>query len=153
MTQNLRILQVACLQHVLTPQHSRPSRVYVTVGCPSVSPSVRLSHRSTAATVSDSFAAACRRYRSIAAGAVLQASCCGRGAQQQMRLASCWEPVEEAQRWLVFFHLSLRPASLFTSFAHAGVWQNILLLISADLHLYNARYRHGIIRSPLGNSC
>ena len=48
------------------------SKVYVTVGCPSVC----LSHRSTAAMAAGRFAAECpagRRYKSIAAGVVLQA--------------------------------------------------------------------------------
>ena len=40
------------------------------------------------------------RCRSLAAGA-LRASFRGAGAQQQMRLASCWEPTEEVQRRLL----------------------------------------------------
>jgi len=78
--------------------------VYVTVECPSVRPSVLLSRRSTAATAAGGFAAerpAGGRCRSIAAGA-LQASCCTcAGAQQQTRVALCWEPTEEAQHRLV----------------------------------------------------
>jgi len=54
---------------------SMRSRVYLTVGRPSVRPSVRLSHRSTAATAAGGFAAVRRagvRYRSTAEGAMLQ---------------------------------------------------------------------------------
>ena len=57
----------------MTLTHRPSSRVYVTVRCPSVC----LSHRSTAATAAGGFAAerhAGRRYRSIAAGTVLQAT-------------------------------------------------------------------------------
>jgi len=78
------------------------SRVHVTVGRPSVCPSVCLSHRSSLATAARGIAQpdVGRRCRSIAAGA-LRAPCCGAGAQQQMRLASSWEPTEEVQRRLV----------------------------------------------------
>ena len=66
-------------------------------------PSVCLSRRSTAATACGGFAAerpAGRRYRQIA----------GDGAQQlQMRVASRWEPTEEAEQRLDFLTVGLLP--------------------------------------------
>ena len=70
-------------------------RVYVTVGCPSVSPF----HRSTVTARPSGLllsAGVCSRYWSIAGTPAA-------GAQQQMRVASCWEPRDEAQRRLVDF--------------------------------------------------
>ena len=63
------------------------SRVYVTIGCPSVC----LVHRSTAAAACGGFAAerpADRTYRSTAAAASAQQH----SAQQQMPAVSCWQP-------------------------------------------------------------
>ena len=69
------------------------SRVYVTVGLPSVRLSV-----SPIDTAAGGFAAECH------AGIRVSVDSCWRrsaGAQQLMRVASCWEPTEEAQRRLV----------------------------------------------------
>jgi len=69
------------------------SRVYVTVGLPSVRLSV-----SPIDTAAGGFAA--ERH----AGIRVSVDSCWRrsaGAQQLMRVASCWEPTEEAQRRLV----------------------------------------------------
>ena len=69
--------------------HSIRSRVYVTVERPSVRPSVRLSHRSTAAAVARGFAAehpAGRRHRSTTAAPAPRTTC--RRVQQQRRRRS-----------------------------------------------------------------
>ena len=92
--------------------HTMRRRVCVLlVVCPSVRPSVCLSHHSTAAAVCGGFAAehrAGRRYRSTTAGA---------GAQQQRRRSTalsskCWQchvdsRVDEAEHWLVFYYRKL----------------------------------------------
>jgi len=72
-----------------------------TVKCPSICPSICLSHRSMAATYCG-FTAEChvgRMYRSIAA--CIRPSAAGAGTQQQMRAVSLWQPTEEAEHWLV----------------------------------------------------
>jgi len=63
---------------------------------------VCVSYRSTAATAAGGFAAERRRLLQISINS------CGRhalgvGAQQQMRVASCWEPTEKAQHRLFRF--------------------------------------------------
>jgi len=73
----------AWLKNRTEPAEMR-SRVYVTVG----RPSVRLSHRSTAATAAGGFSTERRRLQQISID-----SCWGRaagaGAQQQLRVALC----------------------------------------------------------------
>ena len=87
--------------------HAMRSRVYVTVGCPSIC----LSHLSTAAVAACGWFAAerpaCRRYRlQVRAPAPRTSyrsiSAAGARAQQKMRVASCWEPMDEAQQRVVF---------------------------------------------------
>ena len=84
-----------CLYHYWRCRHNMLSRVCVT-GC--VRPSVCLSHRSTAATVVGGFGA--KRAPAAAADIDRCGRCAaGAGAQQQMRVASCWEPMEEAHKF------------------------------------------------------
>ena len=91
--------------------HSMQSRVCVMVSCPSV----HLSHRSTASAAAGGFAAelpAGRRYRQRAV-IVLQASFCsaGAGAEQQMQVASRWEPTEARHRLVLA--CSLRDSRIY----------------------------------------
>ena len=108
--------------HVCFWHCSRSMRceVCVTVGCPSVRPSVCLSHLSTAATTAGGFAAERRegrRYPSLAADAPW-APCCRRaGAQQQTRAASRWQPTEEAEHTVLFqFYVSAIVLKLWPRF-------------------------------------
>jgi len=66
-----------------------PTHCYVTVWRPSICPSV--SHRSTAVTADGGFAAKRRRLQQISLNRYRAA---GAGAQQQMRVASCWQPTQ-----------------------------------------------------------
>jgi len=82
------------------------SRVYETVE----RPSVRLSHRSTAAAACGGFAAkrhAGRKYLTIAGAGIQQqrGRCTGpqHGAQQQMRSVPCWQPRDKAEHRLALF--------------------------------------------------
>jgi len=81
---------------LLTLPRSMQSKVFKTVGCPSVPLSVCLSHRSTAAAAG--FAAERASAADIDQFAGTPAAC----AQQQMLAASCLEPRDEArQRFVV----------------------------------------------------
>ena len=88
-----RVVRTHPMHPLPTGLQSMRSRVYETVECPSVRPSVCLSHRSTAAACGGFAAerpAAGRRYRSIAVA----------GAQQQRRraAASAGSAVATAER-------------------------------------------------------
>jgi len=84
--------------------HSMPSRVYVTDGrlsvCPSVCPIDRQQQRRPAGLLLISIDSCGRR-----------AACAG--AQQQMRVASCWEPTEEVHRRLVFYAVAIWQSFLY----------------------------------------
>jgi len=76
--------------------HSMRSRVYATVRRPSVCPSVCLSDPSTAGRAGLLLSAGVySRYRSIADAPTTR-------AQQMMRVASCWNPMDEVLQRLVY---------------------------------------------------
>ena len=80
------------------------SRVYETVESPSVCLSVRLSHQSAAADAAggqEMSIDGCRRQRRVAHAGALCSMAPQHGAQQQMRVVSCWQPRDEAEHRLV----------------------------------------------------
>ena len=95
---------------------------HIVCGWLSVCPSV---HQSTAATASGRFTAERRRLQQIS---IDSCGCCpaGAGAPQHMWVASCWEPIEEAQQRRVMPDASVaeNSASLWCLFCPAVSWQH-----------------------------